>query len=148
MNLKNRIDKIMSNLPLSTFLSTFNITDKRIPYIQHIPEEFEKTQTEFIKICIDVLKHDHGFVSLCEMALTEDKIYRQGIIGRYLEDCGVNELYLTWNRFMCTDEKYREWEQPYFVNSEPDHRNIICLNQIEPELIKYFRDKKIDNLLK
>lgn len=60
-------------------------------YIQHIPDDVEKAQSEFLKVCSEVLKSD---------VYTKGKIHRQGIIGRYLDDCGVNILNTTWNRFM------------------------------------------------
>lgn len=139
--LKERIDKVMSNLPPTT-VEDFNhkyTSMNEIPYIQHIPDVVEKTQTEFLQICGEILKSD---------VYTTGKLHRQGIIGRYLDDCGVSELYSTWNRFMCIDQEYREWGQPYYAY--PDRlngRETLCINELEPELVSYFRDKKIDKIL-
>jgi hypothetical protein len=147
-----RINRVMSNLPSSVEDLNYRYTSvheipyiqhipdvHEIPYIQHIPDVVEETQTEFLKICGEILKSDY---------YTTRKIHRQGIVGRYLDDCGVNELNSSWYRFMCIDEEYREWQQPYYAY--PDRlngRETLCINELEPELVSYFRDKKIDKIL-
>lgn len=140
MKLNERIDKIMSNLPSSVEDLNYKYTSiHEVPYIQHIPSVVEETQLEFLKICGEVLKSDY---------YTTGKIHRQGIIGRYLDDCGINELSSTWHRFMCIDEEYREWQQPYYAYPDRlNDRETLCINESDPELISYFRDKKLDLIL-
>jgi hypothetical protein len=41
--------------------------------------------------------------------------YRNSIIGRYLSDGDNNAVYAAWCRFMCMDDLYREWGQPYYA---------------------------------
>ena len=101
--LSERIKGVMSILPPSYHDLNISGGEK---YIQHIPEDVEEAQSQFLRICSEVLNSD---------VYTKDKVHRQGIIGRYLDDCGVSILYKTWNRFMCIDELYREWEQPYYA---------------------------------
>lgn len=139
-NLKERIDLVMQNLPISMEeLNSKYVSRNEVPYIQHTPDSVEKTQADFLKICDEVLKSDY---------YTTGKIHRQGIIGRYLDDCGVSELYSTWTRFMCIDEQYREWSQPYYAHPDKvKESDMLCINTLEPELISYFRDKKLEQIL-
>lgn len=46
---------------------------------------------------------------------------RFGIIDRYLDDCDLLHRKI-WYRFMCIDDQYREWGQPYFAMN-PDKGN-------------------------
>jgi hypothetical protein len=135
--LSERIKGIMSILPPS--YSELGIVggDK---YIQHIPDDVEKAQSDFLKLCSEELKND---------IYIDDKIHRQGIIGRYLDDCGIPILYKVWNRFMCIDELYREWEQPYYAFNfkKYNETNSECVNKKNPKIIQYFRDRKIENIL-
>jgi hypothetical protein len=39
----------------------------------------------------------------------------QTLIGRYINDCGNRPLRAAWHRIMCTDHKFREYEQPYYA---------------------------------
>jgi hypothetical protein len=48
---------------------------------------------------------------------------------------------------MCIDSKYKEWEQPYFAFAQDGIADGICINDLCPQLIQFFRDQKIDNLL-
>ena len=111
------------------------------PYIQHIPEMIEEAQSVFIDLCVQEGILDKKFL--------KGKVHRQGIIGRYLDDSGSG-IYKYWNRFMCIDEKYREWEQPYYaINSEKEEKNFngVCINNLSPKLISFFRDQKIKTVL-
>lgn len=40
---------------------------------------------------------------------------RRGIVGRIIDDCCPRPINMAWYRFMCTDDDYREWGQPYFA---------------------------------
>jgi hypothetical protein len=42
--------------------------------------------------------------------------YRHSIIGRYIDDGGDLHLYRAWSRFMCMDDQFREWGQPYYAS--------------------------------
>ena len=111
------------------------------PYIQHIPEMVEESQRSFIEFCVQEGILDKKFL--------DGKVHRQGIIGRYLDDSGTL-AYKYWYRFMCIDEKYREWSQPYFaINFEKEGKDFdgACINNLSPELISFFRDQKITNIL-
>jgi hypothetical protein len=138
--IQDRVDVVMSGLPKS--LIKLKAEGKYLmPYIQHVPEQVEMVQSEFLKICADVLKDNHYI---------DGKIHRQGIIGRFLDDSGSKVLYSTWYRFMCIDENYREWCQPYYAINHVSYKieECCCINDKYPELVVYFRDKKIDIVLK
>lgn len=135
------VDLLMDKLPPSTekVLMNQSYGYKSTPYIQHIPEEVEQVQKEFLELCSQVL--DNDFYS-------KGKVHRQGIVGRYLDDCGINELSRAWHRFMCIDEEYKEWTQPYYANlgNTKAKEDMVCINS-EPGLLSYFRDKKINKIL-
>jgi hypothetical protein len=141
--LQFRVDKVMCGLPKSVIDLG---ADRKylIPYIQHIPSEVDRVQHEFLVICREVLgiKYKDG-----------EYVNKHGIIGRYIDDSGNASLHLGWHRFMCMDEGYREWIQPYYaVNTEKYNiSECTCINDKYPELVDYFvcrqRDKKLDILL-
>ena len=111
------------------------------PYIQHTPEVVEEVQAAFIQLCVKS--------GILPEKFLEGKVHRQGIIGRYLDDSGSGS-YKHWYRFMCIDEKYREWEQPYYaINSEKEGKDFegVCINNLSPDLISFFRDQKIKTVL-
>jgi len=139
MEIFNKIENIMSQLPMS--ISDLKADYKYImPYIQHIPEEVENSQREFLKICCNVLKID------TKHSWEWNKVNRQGVIGRIISDSNNEILNKYWNRFMCIDNNYREWCQPHYAFNYTDYKieNCTCINNEYPELMKHFRDKKID----
>lgn len=142
IEIKKRISDIMDNLPprLKDMYDT-NVLSKGVPYIQHIPQDVDIAQYEFLKICSEVLGSD-----VYIKGYPNSKPHRLGIIGRYLDDSGNSLLYKTWNRFMCIDDLYREWEQSYYCSNN-DQYNIYLLNHNHPELIKFFRNRKIETII-
>jgi hypothetical protein len=50
---------------------------------------------------------------------------RGGIIGRYLDD-SHSVLWRAWVRFLCVDDRFREWGQPYHARNG-DARKEFCL---------------------
>ena len=135
--MKSYIDEIMSILPSREI---FNLQTSEYCYIQHISTDVEEAQNRFIHYCVSQKV-------LPERFLTVTNISRQGIIGRYLDDCGNNEISKTWTRFMCIDDHYREWEQPYFAINYDHILRCYCLNS-RPELVQFFRNRKINKILK
>jgi len=145
-----KLEKIFSYLPPSLDKVKNNLSEnghkiglisEYEPYIQHIPEMVEEAQRSFIELCVQEGILDKKFLS--------GKVHRQGIICRYLDD-SVSGIYKYWNRFMCIDEKYREWEQPYYaINFEKEGKDFhgCCINTMSPELISFFRDQKINEVL-
>ena len=107
-------------------------------YIQHIPEDVELAQTQFIKYCVDVGVLPDRFL---------DNIHRQGIIGRYLESCGNSEVEKTWNRFMCIDNKFREWSSTYnsFNPINIITKEFRSLNS-DPDIVQFFRNRSINKI--
>lgn len=143
-------ERIMSQLPPQ--IDDFTVDSEHYTfssgdyYIQHIPQIVDKAQREFLDLCYEVTGN--------KVYLSEN-VHRQGIIGRYLDDSGNSKLYKTWYRFMCIDEYYREWGQPYFAinqNEQEKAKSKSSLNLLIPQLRDYFliyqRDEKIGELLK
>lgn len=138
--LQNRVDSVMGVLPKS--INDLHADGKYLmPYIQHIPEQVEFVQSEFLKLCAEVLGSGY---------YTDGKAHRQGIVGRYLDDSGNKILYSTWYRFMCIDDNYREWCQPFYAINYKNYKikECCCVNDKYPELVSHFRDGKIDVILK
>ena len=136
INIQQRIDEVMNQLPPNP--EELGADRKYLlPYIQHIPSEINRIQRQFLDICFDVLKSD---------IYKSEHITRQGVIGRYLDDSGNKPLYTCWYRFMCIDEKYREWLQPYYAINHSQYKIEECskINDKYPELTSYFRNLKID----
>jgi hypothetical protein len=111
------------------------------PYIQHTPEVVEEVQLAFIELCVKG--------GILPEKFLEGKVHRQGVIGRYLDDSGSG-AYKYWYRLMCIDEKYREWEQPYYaINTDIEGKDFhgVCINALSPELMSFFRDQKINQII-
>ncbi len=104
-------------------------------YIQHNSDVVDKCQRSFMDYCYEVLGNK---------VFLEKKIHKQGIVGRYLDDSGT-DLYVYWHRFMCIDDKYREWGQPYFAIN-PDKGTQRCLNDL-PGIKGKFRDIKLNEII-
>jgi len=133
--MKDRINEIMKVLPPS-FRDLGISNDSSCPsYIQHIAEDVEEAQRLFIELVDEVLGTKYS----------GKEIHRRGIIGRIIDDSGNRELYQAWNRFVCIDDKYREWEQPYYAMNE--QAKSICVNKTNPKIIAYLRDRKLDQIL-
>ena len=47
--------------------------------------------------------------------------------GRIIDECCPNSISKHWYRFMCIDDQYREWGQPYYANNPLDAKQV-CLN--------------------
>ena len=77
----HKLSEIMSILPSS---SIFSLSTQEYSFINHIPEDVELAQSEFIKYCVS-----RGVLS---KKFLNDKVHRQGIVGRYLDDCGEKDI--------------------------------------------------------
>lgn len=137
----DRLERIMGILPPSIRTLEDNLPAgtyfKDDVYIQHIPEDVELAQSEFIKLC-----HEIGLLS---DKFLEGKVHRQGIVGRYLDDSGNKQIYSFWYRFMCIDDNYKEWEQPYYAINYKKHEGNSLNDQ--PLVVQFFRDRKINTII-
>jgi len=51
----------------------------------------------------------------CERVLEQGAFAcRHGMVGRVISDCD-SDFWRAWGRIGCIDDKYREWEQPYYA---------------------------------
>jgi hypothetical protein len=141
MELQDRIDKIMEGLP--PLLSSLKMSQDphKLNYLQHLPQDVDNVQNKFIELINEILNTSY-------IVKKEDKYE----IGRVLNDFGNIELYKGWYRFMSIDDQYREWTKPVFAISmngmelnETD--KFFCVNNDNPKVISYFRDKKLEEVL-
>ncbi len=141
--IQEKVNKIMSKLPKS--IEDLEADKKYImPYIQHSKEIVDMVEFEFLELCSDALNSD-----VYRTLNKSGSVHRQGIVGRYLDDSGNYVLYGAWSRFMCIDINYREWIQPYYAINHSNYKvgECTCINDKFPELISYFRDIKLNDLL-
>ena len=141
IELQIRIDEIMSLLPKGVNELGAD-SEHLVPYIQHIPENVDMVQHNFLELCNEFFK---------TKSYNKGVVHRQGITGRFLDDSGNKELYRTWYRFMCIGDDYKEWSQPYYVHASArkDVVNIekcTYINDKYPELISFFRDYKLSSI--
>lgn len=138
-DMTQRIEDVLSILPpkYDVIIKTIQTKDGEVYFIQHFKDDVDKAQVEFLKLCDEELGTDYH----------NKEVHRLGIVGRILSDHG-GDLYKYWNRFMCIDENFREWEQPYYVMNVDLYKDkAVCVNEMSPLLIQHFRDTKIKNIL-
>lgn len=147
MSFKEKVEKLFTYLPpsLDSVKNKLDVGFKTgyEPYIQHIPEMVDEIQEVFVELCVQE--------GILPDKFLKTKVHRQGIIGRYLDDSGSG-AYKYWYRFMCIDEKYREWQQPYYaINAEKEdmglHFEGVCINNLSPDLVTFFREHKINSII-
>lgn len=57
------------------------------------------------------------------------KVHNRGIVGRYLDDDPrLRPVRKVWFRIMSTDDRHREWSQPFYA-IHPDKGVHRCLNE-------------------
>ena len=84
-------------------------------YIQQNVSDVLKAMVEVVTVA------DPGInKSQMQSFLSDPFACRNGIIGRYLSDCGNNAAWEAWSRFMCIDDLGREWGQPYYASHPED----------------------------
>jgi hypothetical protein len=136
LELQSRIDEIMSFLPKG--VNELGADSKYlVPYIQHIPENLDMVQHNFLELCDEFFK---------TKSYTKGVVHRQGITGRFIDDSGNKPLYKAWSRFMCIGEDYKEWCQPYYTRDGVDIDRCTYINDKYPELIAFFRDYKLNSI--
>lgn len=135
----NYLQEMMSILPK---LDLYELLEYH--FIQHIDDDVESAQSEFIRYCVKIGMLPDKFLN-AGTHLT----HRQGIIGRYLDDSN-HQINSIWIRFMCIDDMYREWSQPYYAFNYNDFWSVqpcYCVNNY-PEIVQFYRDRKINKILK
>lgn len=136
----SKIDEILKILPSRLIFDDDNIPE--YSFIQHIPEDVEIAQSEFLQYCVSE--------GVLPSSFLKGDVHRQGIVGRYLDDCGKIHISNVWYRFMCIDDMYREWQQPYFAINYGKLCNVqpcYSLNS-NPILVQFYRDRNINRVLK
>jgi len=134
-SLKSRIEEIMKVLPPSFEELGISNDPSNPSYIQLVKEDVEEAQKNFITLVDEVLGTNYS----------GEEVHRRGYIGRIIDDSGNKDLNKTWNRFMCIDDNYKEWQQPYYAFNE--QAKSICVNKTNPKIISYLRDMKLEKIL-
>lgn len=81
-------------------------------FIQHDEQSVADYKAALVKLSSKIFKHP-----CFEKPLNE--IHPLGLCARLINDSGAVDFDRAWNRLACIDNKWREWQQPYFVNN-PD----------------------------
>lgn len=79
-------------------------------YIQHDKKTFIEFKNALLDLIGKRLKH-----KWVEETKSEDRHVSH--LARLLDDSGESCLQNAWQRIYCTDKKYREWGQPFYVNN-------------------------------
>lgn len=101
-------------------------------HVEMIMERLPKTPKEFsngagyLQHTSDVFECKHEFHELMKDFYCVDDLSFP-MIGRYADDGGQNSFMRAWSRFMCVDDKLREWDQQYY-KIHPDDAKQIKLN--------------------
>jgi len=139
MNLSEILDMLPPSISQLEEEFENNVAFDSEVFIQHLPQVVEEAQHEFIKYCVEEGVLSENFLN--------GKVSRQGIVGRYLDDGQNRKLYSVWYRFMCIDDNYKEWNQPYYAMNFEKYRNSgVSLNN-HPRIKQFYRDLKINNIL-
>lgn len=106
------IDAIMAPMGPTPDLDRNYVSDGA-EYVQHEPEAVIGCKVEIVRLCAERFPDQPIFKYQPPSA-----IHPFSFAGRFLDDVG-GPLNGAWNRFMCTDERGREWQQPYLANNTP-----------------------------
>jgi hypothetical protein len=85
-------------------------------YVQHDPSVYTWVRVELLKVA----KRHNVNVSLSGKGHTVE--------SRFIDDMGIKYLRKAWYRIKCTDESFREWDQPYFA-AHPYEGKKVRLNK-------------------
>lgn len=111
-----KIKSIMSKLP-KLEISGHN-------FYQHVPADVLTVQSQIAKLAFKTLKHE-GYERHYDAVINADKpMGAYSMLGRFLDDSS-SPLSRAWNRILRIDEKYREWEQPYYTHHTPADAKAI-----------------------
>ncbi len=61
--------------------------------------------------------------------LPVEQLHPSSIAGRFIDDSDCNPLQGAWYRLRCTDDKYREFNQPFYVLN-PDKAVMKEINNV------------------
>jgi len=89
-------------------------------YFQHEASSVKAAWKETIELARPLFK------SFNWANASSEEIHPMGVIGRIIDDSNspIGKLHY---RFMCIDDKYREWQQPYFAIN-PDKCPQVKIN--------------------
>lgn len=127
-NLISAIEGIDSRLPKLPKKDNSNFSNGE-DYLQHDSEIIKKAMIDLLKIS-DISKEYWNEPEF----LNSPFDCRFGIIGRIIGDSD-SPIHSLWFRFMCMDDNYREYGQPYYA-LHPEKSTGICLNAGEIENLK------------
>lgn len=108
----NEVSNIASTLPERP--ESFG--EHRNGYIQHEPATVLWAQRAIAKIALRRFPGDRHV----QFAIDADMPAGDSFLGRILSDTeDLSPLNKVWWRISCIDDKWREWEQPYYTRHTP-----------------------------
>lgn len=92
-------------------------------YIQHDEANVLAVRNEFLEF----VKRYTGDINTIQQTIDEGFSVHPSWAGRMIDECAPNSISKHWYRFMCMDDRFREWGQPFYA-SNPDSAEQVCLN--------------------
>ena len=100
-----------------------DFSNGNLGYIQHDPVMFLKVRQELLEQAN--IESPHKWIDQS----IEDTTVHPSWAFRWISECCTGRLNRAWNRIYCTDDKFREWGQPYFRDN---HDKARCQKRINP----------------
>jgi len=120
-----QVADIMSVLPRAQYAFDSKFKKGRA-YIQHDKSALRKVQVELLEICKNYVNY-----AWIQYAIDNEDV-PLSYVGRLMDDQDIEILRTAGYRFLCIDDEYREWEEPYF-KSNHDIDISVCLNPKEEQ---------------
>lgn len=91
-------------------------------YIQHDPMKFGRVREALLRIANRLYPH-----KWFDQALAKPNEVHSSYPARLIDETS-RPLATAWYRVSCTDNKFREWGQPYYANnpSEAKEQHVVC----------------------
>jgi hypothetical protein len=114
------IDEVMATLPPRPNDDGCGFSNGH-GYLQHDRVQFIRARTALLHIANRLMPH-----KWFEQALADETIHASWA-GRLISEMS-RPLDRAWSRFMCIDDRLREWGQPYYAAHPEDAPELACLN--------------------
>lgn len=96
-------------------------------YIQHHPAVFRKFKLDILRL-IQTFTGHHVIDTAIEKINT-NKVHSSWVTRIASDYDFYTAVSLAWYRVCCTDDQFREWEQPYYAMKTHTPSNPICMNE-------------------
>lgn len=114
-------EQIMKSLPEAPSSLAFA---KGSGYIQHNKDQLLEVRNAFLEFAKRYVDNKY-FQQSIDMGFDAHPSWA----GRMLDNCAPRSINKHWYRFMCIDDSFREWGQPYYATHQNEAEQVM-LNKI------------------